>query len=61
MPDRAAATPSEALRLLVEGNARFAADKRRTRPNHQDRHGDPTASQSHLATCRAYPTTALPP
>ncbi|XNN88858.1 hypothetical protein ACL00T_04205 [Curtobacterium flaccumfaciens] len=29
MPDRAASTPSDALRLLVDGNARFAADKRR--------------------------------
>ncbi len=39
MPDRAASTPSDALRLLVEGNARFAADKRRTGRIDPDRRG----------------------
>nr|WP_217488518.1 DUF4245 family protein [Curtobacterium sp. Csp1] len=50
MPDRAAATPSEALRLLVEGNARFAADKRRTGRIDPDRRGELTGSQAPFAT-----------
>ncbi|MDM7891174.1 carbonic anhydrase [Curtobacterium caseinilyticum] len=50
MPDRAAATPSDALRLLVEGNARFAADKRRTGRIDPDRRGELTGSQAPFAT-----------
>lgn len=50
MPDRAASTPSDALRLLVEGNARFAADKRRTGRIDPDRRGELTGSQAPFAT-----------
>jgi len=50
MPDRAASTPSEALRLLVDGNARFAADKRRTGRIDPDRRTELTGSQSPFAT-----------
>lgn len=50
MPDRAASTPSDALRLLVEGNARFASDKRRTGRIDPDRRGELTGSQAPFAT-----------
>ncbi|WP_420370049.1 carbonic anhydrase [Curtobacterium sp. L1-20] len=50
MPDRAASTPSDALRLLVEGNARFASDKRRTGRIDPDRRTELTGSQAPFAT-----------
>lgn len=50
MPDRAASTPSDALRLLVEGNARFASDKRRTGRIDPDRRSELAGSQAPFAT-----------
>lgn len=50
MPDRAASTPSDAIRLLVEGNARFASDKRRTGRIDPDRRTELTGSQAPFAT-----------
>ncbi|WP_302847411.1 carbonic anhydrase, partial [Curtobacterium sp. MCBA15_005] len=50
MPDRAASTPSDALRLLVDGNARFAADKRRMGRVDPDRRTELEGSQSPFAT-----------
>jgi carbonic anhydrase len=50
MPDRAASTPSDALRLLVEGNSRFAADKRRTGRIDPDRRSELAGSQAPFAT-----------
>ncbi|OII38252.1 hypothetical protein BIU98_14460 [Curtobacterium sp. MMLR14_010] len=50
MTDRAASTPAEALRLLVEGNARFAADKRRTGRIDPQRRTELEGSQAPFAT-----------
>jgi carbonic anhydrase len=50
MTDRAASTPVEALRLLVEGNARFAADKRRTGRIDPQRRTELEGSQAPFAT-----------
>ncbi|PZF61440.1 carbonic anhydrase [Curtobacterium sp. MCBD17_013] len=48
--NRAASTPAEALRLLVEGNARFASDKRRVGRTDPERRSELAASQSPFAT-----------
>jgi carbonic anhydrase len=50
MTDRAASTPAEALRLLVEGNARFASDKRRTGRIDPQRRTELEGSQAPFAT-----------
>jgi carbonic anhydrase len=50
MTDRAASTPAEALRLLIEGNARFAADRRRVGRTDPERRSELTASQAPFAT-----------
>ncbi|GAA1492056.1 MULTISPECIES: carbonic anhydrase [Curtobacterium] len=50
MTDRAASTPADALRLLVEGNARFAADKRRTGRIDPERRSELQGSQAPFAT-----------
>ena len=50
MTDRAASTPADALRLLVDGNARFAADKRRTGRIDPERRSELQGSQAPFAT-----------
>lgn len=48
--NRAASTPADALRLLVEGNARFASDKRRVGRTDPERRSELAASQAPFAT-----------
>jgi carbonic anhydrase len=50
MTDRAATNPADALRLLVEGNARFARDMRRTGHTDPDRRNELAGSQAPFAT-----------
>lgn len=50
MTDRAASTPADALRILVDGNARFAADKRRTGRIDPERRSELQGSQAPFAT-----------
>lgn len=50
MTDRAASTPAEALRLLTEGNARFAADRRRVGRTDPERRTELAQSQAPFAT-----------
>lgn len=50
MPDRAASNPTDALRLLREGNDRFATDRRRTGRTDPERRSELAGSQAPFAT-----------